>query len=240
MRSLTRFVVRFGARRRCRWLCVSGSHNSKCMLACIVAKKEQRRAIGQPQPQPGNRLCNLDLLVFSYAVNSEPSASHSQDNGMRALVIHRGSGIRTFWCNQEYRLSSKHNRSGARRPRNLRMVGMRAFSVVRPPTDCPSPHQNLGHGSVRRGRELTSDRLRFQVIDTDPVTVSNPAKIKAGAEYAMNLLLKISSCSGCSTLSKVSSCQPSPGSSLSRGRAAGTRAAALADGNAVHPRLQRP
>ena len=75
--------------------------------------------------QPGNRLCNLDLLVFSYAVNSEHRDSYSQDNGMQALVIHPGSGIRSFWCNQEYRLSCKHNRSGVRRPgKNLRMVGV--------------------------------------------------------------------------------------------------------------------
>jgi hypothetical protein len=104
--------------------------------------------------QPGNRLCNLDLLVFSYAVNSERCDPHSQNNGIQALVIHRGLGIRSFWCTQEYRLSSKHNRNGARRPGNLRMVGMRAFSVVRPPTDCPGPHQNLGHGSVRRDRGI--------------------------------------------------------------------------------------
>jgi hypothetical protein len=41
------------------------------------------------KPQPGKRLCNLDLLVFSYAVNSERCDSRSQDNGMQALVIHR-------------------------------------------------------------------------------------------------------------------------------------------------------
>jgi len=130
------------------------------------------------------------------------------DNGMQALVIHPGSGIRSFWCNQEYRLSCKHNRSGVRRPeKNLRMVGMisvffsdaragkplclpevswfsslfsetssnagqtkdhrirsgwisvrepgmRVFSVVRPPPNCPGPQENPGHASVRRDQGI--------------------------------------------------------------------------------------
>jgi hypothetical protein len=144
------------------WLSIPVSHDSNCMLACIVSKKNSGVQSVNLKLQSGNRLCNLDLVVFSYAVNSERCDSRSQDNGMQALVIHRRSGIRAFWCNQEYRLSSKHNRNGIRRPgRNLRMVGMRAFSVVRPPIDCPGPHQNPGHGSVRRDRgvDLRSSSL---------------------------------------------------------------------------------
>ncbi len=94
-----------------------------CSRALFPKRNSSVKSINL-EPQRDDQMCNLDLLVFSYAVNSEHRSSHSQDNGMQALVIHSGSGIRSLWCNQEHRLPCKHNRSDVRRPgKNLQMVG---------------------------------------------------------------------------------------------------------------------
>ena len=64
--------------------------------------------------------------------------------------------------------------------------------------------------------ELTSDRLRLQVIDTDLIVVCNPAKI-SGSQYAMSTSSQDrQAVLGVQRSSEVNSCQPSLGSTLSR------------------------
>lgn len=96
---------------------------TKCMRALFPKRNSGVRSVN-PKPQQVNQLCNLDPLVFSYAVDFQHRDSHSQDYGMQSLVIHGRSSISSYLCNQDFRLSSKHNRSGPRPlGRSLSIVG---------------------------------------------------------------------------------------------------------------------
>jgi len=58
-----------------------------CSHAMFPKKNSGVKSINV-EPQLDDQLCNLDLLVFGYAVNSEHRDSYSEDHGMQALVIH--------------------------------------------------------------------------------------------------------------------------------------------------------